>query len=344
MHSAMIRPPESTGVLTVSIAADSVNEGNPAVSLDIRLSDAPDADAEVPTVLFVHGVQNAEGFAVTPTRLLIASGEFGVQELRIAKFTHAGVQQVTETLLLKGAVAQEGTRAIDFFNGDILVAGANQLGVYGARYKQDGNTLQFVRFYLFEGFSGITHTRYGVLGDLRGRYVYQLGDYETTTTNSEVNSQEVLAHSQDFVYTYLRGPGGNNPRWSVLEVLDPETSEDTFLEPLPVLVNIEEFPNTNSLRDIAIYQDTLYILTLTDVRTLDIRKYRPVAKRTKTTIYPVFANEGDTIDLTQYSPDAERIVPDVGFDKPDYLTFNTSNELVIDADAVTETGPCLHTP
>ena len=60
---------------------------------------------------------------------------------------------------------------------------------------------------------------------------------------------------------------------------------------------------------------------------------------TKTTIYPVFANEGDTIDLTQYSPDAERIIPDVGFDKPDYLTFNTSNELEIDADAVTETHP-----
>ena len=33
--------------------------------------------------------------------------------------------------------------------------------------------------------------------------------------------------------------------------------------------------------------------------------------------------------LTQFSPDAERIVFDVGFDKPPHLSINTSNELVV---------------
>ena len=108
-----------------------------------------------------------------------------------------------------------------------------------------------------------------------------------------------------------------------------------FLRPL----NINRVGSSSQRLDIAIYNDTFYTVDNNTVYTLDIRKYRPVAKNTKTTIYPVFANEGDTIDLTQYSPDAERIVPDVGFDKPTYLTFNTSHELEIDADAVTETHP-----
>ena len=43
----------------------------------------------------------------------------------------------------------------------------------------------------------------------------------------------------------------------------------------------------------------------------------------------VFAEAGDTIDLTQFSPDAERFTFDVGFKKPPHLSINTSNELVV---------------
>ena len=91
------------------------------------------------------------------------------------------------------------------------------------------------------------------------------------------------------------------------------------------------------MRDIAIYGDTLYMLGVNNgnIYTLDIRKYRPVAKRTKTTIYPVFAEAGDTIDLTQFSPDAERFTFDVGFKKPPYLSINASNELVVGSGAET---------
>ena len=86
--------------------------------------------------------------------------------------------------------------------------------------------------------------------------------------------------------------------------------------------------------DISLYRDTLYILG-TSVYTLDIKKYRPVAKRTKTTIYPVFVEEGGTIDLTQFSPDAERFTFDVGFKKPPYLSINASNELGVGSGAET---------
>ena len=60
-----------------------------------------------------------------------------------------------------------------------------------------------------------------------------------------------------------------------------------------------------------------------------------VAESTKTTIYPVFANEGDIIDLTQFAPDAERIVFDVGYDKQPQLSINASNKLVVGSGAQT---------
>ena len=64
-----------------------------------------------------------------------------------------------------------------------------------------------------------------------------------------------------------------------------------------------------------------------------------MAKNTKTTIYPVFAKPGETIDLKQYAPDAGRIIFDVGYRKPSYLSINTDNELMIASNAVTETTP-----
>ena len=94
---------------------------------------------------------------------------------------------------------------------------------------------------------------------------------------------------------------------------------------------------------LAIYTDTLYIaeILMTVVLHLDIRPYRPLAKNTKTTIYPVFANEGDTIPLKQYCPDAHTITFGTGFDKPTYLSINADNELEIASNAVTETQPVL---
>ena len=99
--------------------------------------------------------------------------------------------------------------------------------------------------------------------------------------------------------------------------------------------------NVTGLRDVSIYRDTLYFLTDSNVQSLDIRPYRPMARNTKTTIYPVFATNGDTIPLKQYCPDAHTLTFGLGFDKPDWLSINASDELEIASDAVTETTPVL---
>ena len=66
-----------------------------------------------------------------------------------------------------------------------------------------------------------------------------------------------------------------------------------------------------------------------------------MALNTKTTIPVQFANEGDTIPLKQYCPDAHTITFGTGFDKPTYLSINADNELEIASNAVTETQPVL---
>ena len=103
-------------------------------------------------------------------------------------------------------------------------------------------------------------------------------------------------------------------------------------------INIARVTNVS---DVSIYRDTLYFLTNTNVQLLDIRPYRPMAKNTKTTIYPVFATNGDTIPLKDYCPDAHTLTFGLGFDKPDWLTINASDALEIASDAVTETTPVL---
>ena len=61
-----------------------------------------------------------------------------------------------------------------------------------------------------------------------------------------------------------------------------------------------------------------------------------IAKRTrKRRFIRIFANEGDTIDLAQFSPDAERFTFDVGFKKPPYLSINASNALGVGSGAET---------
>ena len=107
-----------------------------------------------------------------------------------------------------------------------------------------------------------------------------------------------MTHQNDIIYMYEpMTPGGI----SYAEILSDASVE--YRQKINVDVQI----GTVHFIDIAIYRDTLYFIggQPTGVHTIDIRPYRPIAKNTKTTIYPVFANEGDTIDLTQYSPDAE---------------------------------------
>ena len=136
-----------------------------------------------------------------------------------------------------------------------------------------------------------------------------------------------IAHHDDLLYMADRGFSTNI--FALAEINDADGA--TYISQL----NINR---PSGMRDIAIYRDTLYILGVNNgnIYTLDIRKYRPDREaNTKTTIYPIFANEGDTIDLAQFSPDAERFTFDVGFKKPPYLSINASNALGVGSGAET---------
>ena len=319
---AMVRPPQTAGTVRVTVVANAVAEGNAETSLDIEIvTNYPGTDAESPT-LFLSGIDVAgAGIAVTPTRILISKTSRNVITLK--KYTHAGIEQTNEQV--SGAGSNVGR--MDFINGDILVAGGRSQETGAGRYDANLNRIQ--TFSGGFGVASITHSRLGITGISSSREVLTKPYGDTTVTRHDAPEFEYrhIAHHDDLLYFAERGFSTN--LFGLAEIRDDDTIH--FLRQL----NIERPPG--SMRDIAIYGDTLYMLGVNNgnIYTLDIRKYRPVAKRTKTTIYPQFVEAGGRLDLTQFSPDAERFTFDVGFDKPSYLSINASNELEIGSGAET---------
>ena len=317
-----VRPPQTAGTVTVTVAANAVAEGNAQTSKDIEVvTNYPDTDAETPTLLFNHSnLTNASGLTVSPTRIIASRG--GDTTGSIAFFTHAGVQQTTETLTSSITGIAE---RIEYFNDTLLIAG-NQFYRSAGRFSLID--LSEIERYAIPATSGfITHTRLGVIG-IDNTRVFYIQPYGTTAHDDRVEHQlptefgyRNIAHQDDLLYMADRGFSTNI--FALAEISD--TDGATYISQL----NVNR--PSGGMRDIAIYRDTMYLLGVNNgnIYTLDIKKYRPLAKRTKTTIYPIFAEAGDTIDLTQFSPDAERIVFDVGFKKPPHLSINTSNELVV---------------
>ena len=327
VYKATIRPPQTAGTVRVTVAANAVSQGNAETSKDIAVvTDYPATDAETPTLLFNHSELNAaSGLAVSPTRIIANRGvETGA---RIDFYTHTGVRQTSETL--RRTIA--GTaRRLDYFNGTLLVAG-NQFYRAAGRFGLDDFS-EIERYAFPTNISNIAHTRFGVIG-LGGRILY-LQPYGTTGSVHLIQhalstefSYRHIAHQDDLLYMADRGFSTDI---FALAAID-EDDGATYISQL----NINR--PSGGMRDIALYRDTLYVLGVNNgnVYTLDIKKYRPIAKNTKTTIYPVFAEEGDTIDLKQFSPDAERIVFDVGYDKQPQLSINVSNQLAVGSGAQT---------
>ena len=340
-REAVIRPPETEGTLTITIAADAFTEGNAETSKDIRISTSfPDTDAETPTELIDTGTfgNSGVGIAVGPTRIFVttSSGSVG----RLHSYNHSGIEQTSEELTLQIAHASR----LDYFNGDLISDGAY-------RFSPQDDTRFLVYPRRTPSVTGRVHTRLGILG-FSSRptfYVLPYGTLESAdiydieaTPDSDFtigspSSGGRIAHQNNLLYLFF-GSTSSSEFVSVAQITD-----DGGIIGLRKL-NIADTDATPV--DVAIYQDTLYILqsdffSRVNVYTLDIRPYRPLSLNTKTTIYPVFANEGDTIDLTQYSPDAEMFTFATGFDKPTYLSINASNELEIASSAVTETQPVL---
>ena len=325
---AMVRPSQTAGTVTVTVVANAVTEGNAQTSKDIEVvTNYPATDAETPTLLFNHSnLTNASGLTVSPTRIIAIRG--GDTTASVVFFTHAGVQQTTETLTPSIVGTAE---RIEYFNDTLLIAG-NQ--IYRGPGRFSLTDLSEIERYAIPSTSGfIVHTRLGVIG-IDNTRVFYIQPYGTTAQNDRVEHQlptefgyRNIAHQDDLLYMADRGFSTNI--FALAEINDADGA--TYVSQL----NINR--PSGGMRDIAVYRDTMYLLGVNNgnIYTLDIRKYRPVAKRTKTTIYPIFAESGDTIDLTQFSPDAERFTFDVGFKKPPHLSINASNELGVGSGAET---------
>ena len=318
-REAVIRPPTTAGMLTITVGANAFSEGNVETTKDIRISTSfPDADAEVPTQFFSVDHTEVRGITLSPTRILISDGS-GSDSLYF--YTHDGTEQPLETHSLFAG-------PIDYINGDILSGRLFNSRFY--RYRTGRDTpLEAYTFPLG------THTRLGIL-NLSATQALPYGKTELADAIEIPNTSgasDRIAHQNDLLY--LLEDDGSSRFYALSRITGDDTIE--FVKRLNITgVNIE---------DIAIYRDTLYSLqdigSTGAVYTLDIRSYRPLSLNTKTTIYPVFANEGDTIPLTQYCPDAHTITFGVGFDKPTYLSINADNELEIASNAVSETQPVL---
>ena len=341
---ATIRPPQTSGIVTVTVAANAVSQGNPRTSKDIRVTKFfPDADAETPTELFTF-TGSVLGIAASPSRLLLASRS-GSWRIDLKKYTHAGVEQTSEAKLSPQSNSLRYFRTLDYINGDILINPG------GARYRETATGLTLVeRFGVAT--DTITHTRLGYTG-FKGspQIVTQPYDPDLSATTHSIdpfasnssNFSYSIAHQNDLIYL-LKGYPFSDTFVGASLTLSEITSDDE-IEVISHM-NIKNRSSRGSgFIDISIYGDTLYLLSTRTtaggsavtpgVYTVDIRKYRPLSKNTKTTIYPVFVNEGDTIDLNQFSPDAERIVFDVGYDLQPNLSINASNKLVVGSGAQT---------
>ena len=329
---ATIRPPTTAQMLTITIAANAFDEGNVETTKDIRVSTSfPDTDAETPTELFDPNVNSINGIAVTPTRILLNR-----LDQDIYRYTHAGTEQTAERL----AVGQSRLGKIDSINDSVI----SRSGSNYRRYSLSDGTL--IESYVFSGFTReIVHTAYGVLAMYVSDFGLELLPYGKTAAADVIDIDAIgigansIAHQDGLIFIIDNAFGA--PDNYALAKITAEDSVD-FVKFLNIEENSSSFSN---IRDIAIYRDTLYILegASTDRRvyTLDIRPYRPLAKNTKTTIYPIFATNGDTIPLKQYCPDGKEFIFSVGFDKPTFLSINSSNEIAIASNAVTETTPVL---
>ena len=328
---ATVRPPTTAGTVTFTVDADAFDEENAETSQEIRLSTSfPDTDAEVPSQLFAVNLSAATGITVSPIQIIIADNP------DIYFYTYDGTEQASQGIVRAGA--------LDYFNDTLFNSGRIGNTTFFARIALDGTLFETSPpFQVFN--PAFLHTDFGTLGIDAFSSIpsFQLLPYGTTEASDiieidiETPNYSRGTHQSGLLYLLETGSNGE---FGLAEI---ESENDIHLIKR---LNIKEGAGAfDRIQDVAIYRDTFYILqdngTTGAVYTLDIRPYRPLAKNTKTLIHPVIITGDTTIDCTQFAPDAHTIIFDVGFDLPDYLSINSSNELMIASDAVTETTPVL---
>ena len=346
VYKATIRPQQTAGMLTLTVAQNAVSQGNPETSQTIRLSTSfPDADAATPTLLFDTGKTSTQGIAVSPTRILI-SDTISLDTV-IHKFTHTGTEMTGERI--EARASDVGAAAnIDYLNGDVLLGNPSIGGRVGRYRLNDFSEVERYTIPTSTSRAAVVATELGIT--LFVTHIVGTGSvdaYVLPWRTPRPYTEADLEHSVDVFrgdrvteqggLLYHIKVGGNTIGYGLAEIV-----ENTINRITPLNISDYVRPDNKRVRDLYAYRDTLFILNIDDeVHTVDIRPYRPLSKNTKTAIYPIFANEGDTIDLTQFAPDAEHILFDVGYKKPPFLSINANNELVVSSSAVTETTPVL---
>ena len=323
-REAVIRPPETEGTLTLTIAANAFSEGNAETSKDIRISTSfPDTDAEVPTALFT-----ASGTAITvsSTRIYLGTGRI------INAYTYDGVEQVAEriTLFVPGGGTFTFGR-MDFFNNTFLATQGNRSfyrylsdGSRGTLYSAPGNSVR----------SMIAHTPFGILAINSGQtgssnfYLFLYDD----DTPIEIDNTIGYAHIRNHGFLAAQ----NNLFWTNTGLL--KLTANNEIERVGRL----NFQVPTNPGDLAIYGDTIYMVRSGEVQTLDIRPYRPMSVNTKTRIDVQFIGEGGSLDTKRLCPDAEKVIFSTGFDKPTWLSIDSDTGVIsVASSAVTETTPVL---
>ena len=329
VYVVSVRPPAATnpnaaesGTITVSVATDAVDQGNPQTSLDIDYSDEyVTSDADTPTELFNGLSSAARDIAVTSTRIEI--GRTG----RIEKYTHAGVEQTSEEIILD-LPNNYNLATFDILNGDYLINSGNSTGAV-RRVSEDGTVIGST-FIGGRSDRSVFHTPDGIFlsrevqpydAESSSDVVEYTSDFETLGANYKI------AYGAGYVYAFRSNGVGSLYR------IDSNANEFQFLGRLDISGSI----GTND--SIAIYRDTLYQLLDRVVYTVDISKWRPVEPKTRIDVQ--FIGEGETLPLEPFAPAADRFIFDEGFEKPSYLSINSSGELAVASNAVTETSPVL---
>lgn len=328
----------TTAVITLTIAANAVTQGNPVTTKTIRISRTfPDVDADVPTSLF-NATGTFRGIAVSSTRIFIGEPNSVTRKHRIRAYTYAGVEQVSERVTLTFEVGRDTLSTLQYINGDFLID-----GIY--RADREGNLIKTLSN--LAGYA-VVPTRLGFL-NFSNSDIFRVYPFSGTSSADVYN---ITATEHVALEAY--GVGSNLARLAragdLLFIVSSSNAgrhcylgQITDADGIEILSRLNININSYQLQDIAISQDTLYIFYSSQVYTLDIKKYRTLAKNTKTTIYPVILSHKpnqrqQTLDLQSYSPDAERIVWDVGFDKPAWLTLLSNNRLQIDTTGMTAGG------
>ena len=198
---AVIRPPETAGTLTITIAADAFTEGNVETSKDIRISTSfPDVDAEVPTEIF--SVTSGNYIGVSSTRIIVATIPINTFSSTMRFYDFSGAVQTSEQLTLTkpGSVLNN----FGYINNSVILGGWRYDISSGERI-QDATPATIRAF---------THTRLGFI--VAGTTSFALSRYGMpTTTDSETLTSDPtnlagfangdLAHQDDLLYLAQSG-------------------------------------------------------------------------------------------------------------------------------------------